>query len=46
VNLRDPAVFDIPEVADQGDDVEAEFMVGQGIMGFRLGSVGLVIAGT
>jgi hypothetical protein len=44
VNLRDTAVFDIPEVADQGNDVEAELMMGQGIMGFGLGAIGLVKA--
>ncbi len=44
MDLGDAAVLGIAEVADQGDDVEAELMMGQGIVGFRLGTVGLVEA--
>src|SRR5262249_22566329 len=44
VNLRDAAVFDVTEVADQSDDVETELVMRQGEMGLGLGSVGLMEA--
>src|SRR5258707_979422 len=36
----------ITEAANQGDDVEAEFVMGQGEVGFGFGAVGTVVAGT
>jgi hypothetical protein len=46
MDLGDAAVFPVAEVADQGDDVEAELMLGQGIAAFGFGSVGLAVAST
>jgi hypothetical protein len=39
-------VLGVTESSDQGDDREAEGVVGEGEVGFGLGSVGAVIAGT
>ena len=46
MDLGDAAVFGVAEPTDQGDDVEAEFVVGQGEVGFGLGPVGSKEAGT
>jgi hypothetical protein len=45
MDLGHAAVFGIAETADEGDDIEAEFVVGQGEVRFRLGSVRAVVAG-
>jgi hypothetical protein len=44
VNLGYAAVLDISEVADKGNDVKPELVMGQGKMGFRLWSIGFVKA--
>ena len=44
MDLGDAAVLGVAEAADQGDDVEAELVVGQGEVGFGLGAVGAVVA--
>ena len=46
VNLGYATVLDVTQVANEGNDIESELVMGQGKMGFRLGSVGLVKAGT
>ena len=38
-------MFGMAEAADQGDDIEAELVVGQGEEGFGFGAVGAVVAG-
>ena len=45
VDLGDAAVLGVAEAADQGQDVEAELVVGQGEVGLGLGAVGPVVAG-
>ena len=45
VDLGDAAVLGVAEASDQGDDVEAELVVGQGEVGLGLGAVGAVVAG-
>jgi hypothetical protein len=42
-DLRHAPVFRVAESADEGDDVEAEFMMGQGKMRFRFGTEGAVV---
>ena len=44
VDLGDAAVSGVAEGADQGDDVEAEFVLGQGVEALRFGPVGLAVA--
>ena len=46
MDLGDAAVFGVAEAADQGEDVEAELVVGQGEVGLGLGAVGPVEAAT
>ena len=45
VDLGDAAVLGIAEPADQGHDVEAELVIGQGEVGLGLGAVGAEEAG-
>jgi hypothetical protein len=46
VDLGDAAVLGVAEPADQGHDVEAELVIGQGEVGLGLGPVGAEEAGT
>ena len=45
MDLGDGAVFGMAEAADQGQDIEAELVVGQGEVGLGLGAIGAVEAG-
>jgi hypothetical protein len=45
VDLGDAAVLGVAEATDEGDDIEAELVVGQGEVGFGLGSVRAMVAG-
>ena len=45
VDLGDAAVLGVAEASDQGDDVEAELVVGQGEAALGLGAVGAAVAG-
>ena len=45
VDLGDAAVLGMPQGADQGDDVEAELVLGQGVAALLLGSERDVMAG-
>ena len=45
MDLGDAAVLGVAEPTDQGHDVEAEFVIGQGEMGLGLGPVGAEEAG-
>jgi hypothetical protein len=40
VDLGDGAVLRVAEAADEGEDVEAELVVGQGDVGLSLGAAG------
>jgi hypothetical protein len=40
VDLGDAAVFGIAEGADEGDDIQAELVLGQGVAALLLGAVG------
>ena len=44
VDLGDAAVFGVAEAADEGDDVEAELVLGQGVEALGFGAVGLAVA--
>jgi hypothetical protein len=43
VDLGDAAVLAVAEVSDQGDDVEAELVLGQGIAALGFGAVRLTV---
>jgi hypothetical protein len=45
VDLGDAAVLGMSEPTDQGNDIEAELMIGQGEVGLGLGPVGLTEPG-
>ena len=44
MDLGDTAMLARAEAADQGDDIQAELMVGQGKVGFGFGAVGALEA--
>ena len=44
VDLGDGAVLGMAQASDEGEDIETELVVGQGEMGFGLGSVGAMEA--
>jgi hypothetical protein len=46
MNLRHAAMLAVPQGADEGDDVEAELVLGQGQAAFALGPVGAEMAVT
>src|ERR1700739_2680948 len=46
VDLGNAAVLAVAEVADQRDDIEAKFVLGQGVVALGFGSVGFAVAWT
>src|SRR5262249_40889406 len=44
MNLRDAAMPGVPQGADEGDDVEAKLVLGQGEAALALGAVGAEVA--
>src|SRR5205085_459340 len=44
MDLGDAAMLGVAQATDQGDDVEAELVMRQGEVGFRLGAKRLVVA--
>ena len=45
MDLGDTAMLGIAEATDQGDDIQAKLVVGQGEVGFGFRAVGAVVAG-